>query len=179
MGFHGLAALAAAMMLVGGWSRTRFHAADPVAALSSFPDPMSGRKSEFERGQLLARDAGYLPPTPQQEPDATVTSQARRQDFLQTFSRSKRFQARKPSDLVEMAINDIQKEHEKRMSRLLKDDMDNAAKQYADMMTKEISTQNAYVRSRRRALQLARQKEKAREKAKAAKDPNANWLSLF
>eukprot|EP00960_Hanusia_phi_P015122 447030-Hanusia_phi.AAC.4 len=177
-GWQALTALAA-MLLVAGWGLKAFRAAAPISAFSSFPDPMSGRKSQFQRGQLLARDAGYLPPSPQQEPDASVTANVRRRDFLQTMSRSSRAQARKPSDLVEMAINDIQKEHEKRMYKLLKNDMHNAAKQYADMMTKEISRQNAYVKSRKRALQLARQKEKARQKAKAAKDPNSNWLSLF
>ena len=55
-----------------------------------------------------------------------------------------------------MAIHDMQRQHDKRLSTSLKKDMDYAAKHYAKQVEKEVRRQDVYESWREREFKMAK-----------------------
>ncbi len=81
------------------------------------------------------------------------------------------------NDLISMAIHDIQTQHNKRISKVLTKEMEDAAQDYANNIKKEVQMQSSYVHSRDKARALEKKVVRAREQnlSKA----NNSWLDLF
>eukprot|EP00802_Teleaulax_amphioxeia_P018873 Tamp_19084.p1 GENE.Tamp_19084~~Tamp_19084.p1 ORF type:complete len:173 (-),score=38.59 Tamp_19084:500-1018(-) len=165
--------------------------------LMAFPDPGGTRRAWQQkralsapesRGQTLS-DHVLTQPRKRAGP-LDAERQAERDMYYRAIRRPKwqskagqaiwaRPATRKSDDLVQMAIHDMQRQHDRRLDRSLKDDMDYAAKHYARQITKEVKRQDVYQSEREREFKLAKAKERARVKAEEDKDKNHNWLDLF
>lgn len=82
--------------------------------------------------------------------------------------------------IVDMAIRDISRHHDKRMRRILKKEIDSAAKDYADDVDKAVhwEKQSEKVRAQRRAAEVKTEQHQAKTKRIAKRQKNG-WLDLF
>ena len=79
-----------------------------------------------------------------------------------------------------MAIRDISRHHDERLRRVLKKEVDSAAKDYADDIDKAVhwEKQSEKVRAQRRAAELKAEQAQAKKKRIRKRQKNG-WLDLF
>jgi hypothetical protein len=82
--------------------------------------------------------------------------------------------------IVDMAIRDISRHHDQRLRRVLKKEIDSAAKDYADDIEKSVhwEKQSEKVRAQRRAAEMTAEQKHAKKKQIAKRQKNG-WLDLF
>eukprot|EP00961_Rhodomonas_salina_P273678 3698052-Rhodomonas_salina.2 len=159
-----------------------------VELLSSFPDPGSTTKAEHEKQYLRAEDEGMHIPAmggmrsrrhvaEGEAEDSAKTTENFLQKYIKYGNPVTRKEKGGTNDLISMAIRDMQTQHNKRITKVLNKEMEDAAQDYADNIKKEVNMQSSYVRSRDKARALEKKVVKAREH-KIRKENNS-WLDLF